>query len=64
MHKPSIPGPDPNTKTPQFKMPPLACDAHMHIFGPADKYPYAPDRPYTRAGTQLNEPGNLGRIKR
>ena len=45
MHKPSIPGP--NTKTPKFKMPRLACDAHMHIFGPADKYPYAPDRPYT-----------------
>ena len=47
MHKPSIPGPDPNTKIPKFKMPPIACDAHMHIFGPADKYPYAPDRPYT-----------------
>src|ERR1700752_1012170 len=47
MDKPTIPGPDPNTKIPTFKLPPLACDAHTHIFGPGDKYPYAPGRPYT-----------------
>ena len=45
--KPTIPGPDPNTKTPKFKLPPNSCDAHCHIFGPGDKYPYAPDRTYT-----------------
>ncbi len=43
----SIPGPDPNTRTPRFKLPPLSCDAHCHIFGPADRYPYASDRAYT-----------------
>jgi len=43
----SIPGPDPDTRTPAFKLPPLACDAHCHIFGPGDRYPYAPDRSYT-----------------
>jgi predicted TIM-barrel fold metal-dependent hydrolase len=43
----AIPGPDPNTKTPKFKLPSLACDAHCHIFGPGDKYPYAPNRSYT-----------------
>lgn len=42
-----IPGPDPDTRTPAFRLPPLACDAHCHIFGPGDKYPYAPDRSYT-----------------
>jgi 2-pyrone-4,6-dicarboxylate lactonase len=47
MHKPTIPGPDPNPKIPAFKMPALACDAHCHIFGPANKYPYATDRSYT-----------------
>src|SRR5258708_4509235 len=47
MHTPTIPGPDPNTKIPTFKLPPLACDAHTHIFGPSDKYPYASDGPYT-----------------
>ena len=42
-----IAGPDPNTRIPKFKLPPLACDAHTHIFGPGDKYPYAPGRAYT-----------------
>ncbi|WP_320775939.1 amidohydrolase family protein [Streptomyces sp. CRN 30] len=23
-----------------------ACDTHVHLFGPADRYPYAPDRGY------------------
>jgi predicted TIM-barrel fold metal-dependent hydrolase len=40
-------GPDPNTKKPNFKAAPGACDAHCHVFGPADKFPYAPDRTYT-----------------
>jgi predicted TIM-barrel fold metal-dependent hydrolase len=38
--------PDPNTRKPSFKAPPLACDAHCHVFGPASKFPYAPDAPY------------------
>ena len=38
--------PDPATRKPQFRPPPLACDAHCHIFGPAAKFPYAPDAPY------------------
>jgi 2-pyrone-4,6-dicarboxylate lactonase len=47
MFTPTIPGPDPHPRTPKFKLPPLACDAHTHIFGPGAKYPYALDRPYT-----------------
>ena len=47
MFTPNIPGPDPHPRTPRFKLPALACDAHTHIFGPGDKYPYAPDQPYT-----------------
>jgi 2-pyrone-4,6-dicarboxylate lactonase len=39
--------PDPDTRTPKYKAPPGACDAHCHIFGPGDRYPYAPDRSYT-----------------
>jgi 2-pyrone-4,6-dicarboxylate lactonase len=38
--------PDPATRTPKFKPPPLACDAHCHVFGPAAKFPYAPDAAY------------------
>ena len=32
---------------PSFKLPPGAVDAHCHVFGPGDKFPYAPERKYT-----------------
>jgi predicted TIM-barrel fold metal-dependent hydrolase len=44
---PTIAGPDPDTRVPSFRLPPGACDAHCHVFGPADRYPYATDRSYT-----------------
>jgi 2-pyrone-4,6-dicarboxylate lactonase len=44
---PTCKAPDPNTRKPTYRAPPGACDAHCHIFGPADQYPYAPDRSYT-----------------
>lgn len=46
--------PDPNTKTPAYKPPANACDAHCHIFGPGDVYPYAPDRSYTPPDAPLS----------
>lgn len=44
---PATLGPHPNPHTPKFRMPPLACDTHTHIFGPDSKYPYSPTRTYT-----------------
>jgi 2-pyrone-4,6-dicarboxylate lactonase len=44
---PTIPGPDPNTKTPTFKAPPGSVDTHTHIFGPAAVYPFSLNRPYS-----------------
>lgn len=32
--------------TPDFRAPPLACDAHFHVFGPAERYPYGTDLRY------------------
>jgi 2-pyrone-4,6-dicarboxylate lactonase len=32
---------------PHFQPPPGAVDAHCHVFGPGDTYPYAPERKYT-----------------
>ena len=29
----------PDEPTPAFRAPPLSCDAHFHVFGPAEKYP-------------------------
>ena len=46
MTKP-IPGPDPNPKKPDLQLPPGACDAHCHVFGPGDRFPYHPNRAYT-----------------
>jgi 2-pyrone-4,6-dicarboxylate lactonase len=43
----SCPPPDPNPTTPTLKLPPGACDAHCHVFGPANLFPYAADRSYT-----------------
>lgn len=37
----------PNPSKPTFKVPAGAVDAHCHVFGPADKFPYAPERKYT-----------------
>lgn len=39
--------PDPNPVKPSHGLPPLACDAHCHVFGPAERFPYADDRSYT-----------------
>jgi 2-pyrone-4,6-dicarboxylate lactonase len=39
--------PDPNPITPRLLLPPGACDAHCHVFGPASKFPYSADRSYT-----------------
>jgi 2-pyrone-4,6-dicarboxylate lactonase len=37
----------PNPSTPRLKLPEGACDAHCHVFGPADRFPFAPQRTYT-----------------
>jgi 2-pyrone-4,6-dicarboxylate lactonase len=36
-------------RKPNFKLPKGATDAHCHVFGPAAKFPYAPNRRYTPA---------------
>jgi predicted TIM-barrel fold metal-dependent hydrolase len=43
----TCPPPDPNPVVPTLVLPPGACDAHCHVFGPAAKFPYAADRSYT-----------------
>ena len=37
----------PNPKKPDFVLPEGAVDAHCHVFGPRDAFPFAPERKYT-----------------
>ena len=37
----------PNPTKPSFKPPKGAVDAHCHVFGPASRFPFAPERKYT-----------------
>jgi predicted TIM-barrel fold metal-dependent hydrolase len=38
-----------------LSVPPLACDSHMHVFGPLERYPGAPGRTYTPSAKRLEE---------
>jgi predicted TIM-barrel fold metal-dependent hydrolase len=44
---PTCPPPDPNPKKPRLGLPPLSCDAHFHVFGPRQVFPFAADRTFT-----------------
>ncbi|MFA6310188.1 MAG: amidohydrolase family protein [Sterolibacterium sp.] len=37
----------PNPSKPRFRLPPGAVDAHCHVFGPAARFPFSPERKYT-----------------
>jgi 2-pyrone-4,6-dicarboxylate lactonase len=39
----------PHPSKPRYAPPPGAVDAHCHVFGPGDRFPYAPERRYTPA---------------
>jgi 2-pyrone-4,6-dicarboxylate lactonase len=39
--------PDPVITPPKLRLPPLACDAHCHIFGPFAHFPLPADRSFT-----------------
>jgi 2-pyrone-4,6-dicarboxylate lactonase len=38
---------DPDPSTPTLQVPAGAVDAHCHVFGPGDEFPFAPERKYT-----------------
>jgi predicted TIM-barrel fold metal-dependent hydrolase len=54
------PCPPPREPTrPVAPTPPKACDTHCHVFGPASRFPYAPDRSYTPPDAPLAKYLNL-----
>ena len=55
----TIPPPHPDPHPPRaFTPPPGACDAHCHVFGPADRFPFAPDEA-TRNRILVDNPERL-----
>jgi len=40
---------------PKIALPPGACDTHAHVFGPASRFPYTPDRSYTPPDAPLEK---------
>lgn len=47
------------TRKPAYQLPANACDSHCHVFGPAARFPYAPERKYTPPDAPLE---NLTRL--
>jgi 2-pyrone-4,6-dicarboxylate lactonase len=52
---PTIAPPHPDPRVPDFMLPPQTCDSHCHVFGPASRYPYAANRPYTPPDAPLEK---------
>jgi predicted TIM-barrel fold metal-dependent hydrolase len=47
---------------PAFKAPPLSCDSHFHVFGPAGRYPYGSDIRYQPPLAPLQDYLKLARL--
>lgn len=42
---------DPSPSKPKLRLPAGACDAHVHVFGPSDRFPFSPTRAFTPSDT-------------
>src|SRR3954454_3533655 len=40
---------------PKIALPSGACDTHAHVFGPASRFPYTPERSYTPPDAPLEK---------
>jgi predicted TIM-barrel fold metal-dependent hydrolase len=45
-----------------FDVPKGACDSHVHVFGPDDKFPFAPDRKYTPPNASIADLNALHKV--
>jgi 2-pyrone-4,6-dicarboxylate lactonase len=45
----------PSPSKPKLRFPAGACDSHVHVFGPVNRFPYAEPRPYTPAAEAPKE---------
>lgn len=54
--------PDPNPRKPRFRPSPNSCDTHFHVFGPPDRFPFAPTRQYTPPAAPLEHYLNMAAV--
>ncbi|ROR18363.1 putative TIM-barrel fold metal-dependent hydrolase [Comamonas sp. BIGb0124] len=48
MHNPSkVTSPMAQPRRPRLALPAGSCDSHVHVYGPASRFPFDPHRPYT-----------------
>ncbi|SPT64033.1 MULTISPECIES: amidohydrolase family protein [Actinomadura] len=59
---PGNPGPHPRPRRPSLALPSGSTDAHCHVFGPADVFPYPPDRAFTPVDAPRDEVTGLQRF--
>ena len=53
---PTVAGPNAQASRPtRLTTPPLACDAHCHVFGPAAQFPLSPTRTYTPPDSGIDD---------
>jgi 2-pyrone-4,6-dicarboxylate lactonase len=56
------PPPDPAPRTPQLRLPRLACDTVCHVIGPRDRFAFSPDRKYDVPDAPFEELWRLHKI--
>lgn len=44
---PQMPPPMEHPRRPKLRLPAGSCDSHVHVYGPAARFPFAAQRPYT-----------------
>ena len=57
----SCPPPHPSPRKPTLRLPEKSCDSHCHVFGPAARFPYAPDRTFTPVDAPVGQLAALHR---
>jgi 2-pyrone-4,6-dicarboxylate lactonase len=61
MVAPVVPPPLEHPRRPRLQLPAGSCDAHVHVYGPAARFPYAPERPYTPSDAPIERLQQLHR---
>jgi predicted TIM-barrel fold metal-dependent hydrolase len=55
MSQVDVPRFDAQPRTPQWRAPAGSVDCHIHVFGPAERYPWSPERGYTPPDALLED---------